>query len=355
MKQQSHSHTYLHVFRKALHIFIGLLVTVTGPAWGDSSRLIPDYHARGKVWRVFSDGKVQGVFPPPGQNSGEQHAITQIAISPQQRKIAYVQNNDLWVYDLVSQKASRLTTVGKPYTKTLASVEVITEHWSPDENRILYSVIGGDTEDPEGDRPDLKVRPAAYGTYIVELKSGQSKPIRFPAGIGRVTAWLNNGDFLFQTIDNIISRFDPRSGVTTPILKKPLGLGQLDISHDGLQMLATADPSERMRSSLLVQHDLQTGTVAALTPLGKWAEFQRPKFSPGGTRIAYFHITGLGATRHPITEVVIDNKAIYTFEGNGRLFWIDESTVALLVARRQIKLIVLDAGSGAIKVQQDWE
>src|SRR5450759_1893515 len=105
------------------------------------SGLITDYFSKNKVFRVYSNGEVETVFPPPQESESKKWAaISQVMISPLQQKIAYCQNNDLWVYDLVAKKESRLTHVGRAYTKKFASIELSIKRWSWDESKILYSI-----------------------------------------------------------------------------------------------------------------------------------------------------------------------------------------------------------------------
>jgi hypothetical protein len=96
---------------------------------------------RNKAFRIKSSGKVDQIFPPPRESkSAKWVAISELMVSPGQQRIAYSQNHNLWVYDMVAKKRYQLTHVGRPYTKTLASIEIMIKQWSWDEGKILYMV-----------------------------------------------------------------------------------------------------------------------------------------------------------------------------------------------------------------------
>lgn len=334
-------------------VFFSLLMSTL--VWGDEGILVSDYHSRSKVFRVFSNGQVESVFPPTSaQNEKE---IAQVEISPTQQFIAYSLQGDIWLYNVVKKATTRVTHIGKPYTKKLASVYAHIKRWSVDGSKILYSVNAGETEDPEGYEPNRTERQAKYGVYAFNMQTRRSIPVSFPREEVDASAWLANGEFISIENDRFV-RYDPTTQKSTMISAKLVGLNgwQVDVSRDETQMVFPVDTSSRMKNSALVRLDIANGKSTALTKNGSWTEFQYPKFSPSGRKVSYEHRVGSGAARLPIVELVVDGKAIYSFEGNSRYYWANESTLVLKTARsREFELAILNADLGVVIVKKKWE
>ncbi len=339
-------------------LLVGFAFLVSTLAWCDEGILVSDYQSRGKVFRVYSDGKVESVFPPASELIFQNRkGITQVDISPTQQFIAYVFQGDIWLYNVTKKATSRVTHVGKPYTKQFASVNAWIKRWSTDGNNILYSISAGETEDPEGYEPDRKERQAEYGVFTFNLQTGRNAQVPFPDRSGDAPAWLANGDFIFIEKGRF-ARYDPTTKKTKVLSPTFSGLNgwQVDVSCDETQMVFTVDSSGRMKNSALVRLDIASGKSTALTQDGGWTEFQFPKFSPSGKRISYLHRIGTSATRFPLMELVVDGKAINSFEGNWRYDWLDESTLVLKTARSgEFEVAILNADAGVVIVKKKWE
>jgi len=339
------------------YILLGLTLLVSTQAWSDSGLLVSDYLSSGKVVHVFLDGKVEPVFPPPSDLSTHAYdGITQVEISPSQQFIAYGLRGDIWLYDVAKKTTMRVTKVGKPYTKKFASVDAWINRWSRDSKKILYTVSAGNAEDPEGNEPDRMERKADYGVFAFDVQTDHVASIPFPGGRGEASAWLANGDFIFVENDRFV-RYDPNTKSTKVISSIFGGLNgyQVDISSDETQMVFTEDSSARMKNSALVRLNMVSGKSTPITKVGNWAEFQWPKFSPSGRKISYQHRVGTSATRLPIFELVVDGKAIYSFEGNSRYHWFDESTLVLKISRsNDFELVILSTDLGVALVSKKW-
>ncbi len=85
-----------------------------------------------------------------------------------------------------------------------------------------------------------------------------------------------------------------------------------------------------------------------VTSVGSWTEFQRPRFSPSGTRIAYQHRLEQ-PTRY---IVVVDGKAVYqckTGSGGCAPQWIDDRSLVILdLGPDEKALVVVNADSGDV-------
>jgi hypothetical protein len=155
---------------------------------------------KGRTWTIGSDGFVQAFKYNFGQGPRyfTMAGSTIPILSPDPKLIAFTRNNDLWLLNLKSMKATRATRVGQPQTREFASVYVLISLWSRDGRKILYQVEQGPTEDLEGATPALKPRKVSYGPFIYDVDGGTSSPVLVP---GAVRAWLLGGDFVVKTGD----------------------------------------------------------------------------------------------------------------------------------------------------------
>jgi len=343
------------------------VVSDAAPLPHTESELLALNFLRNKVFRIYPGGKVELIFPSPQESkSGKWAAISQVRVSPGQQKIAYCQNNDLWVYDRVTRKKSQLTHVGRPYTKKLASVEISIKHWSWDESKILYSVGSGETEDPEGYSPKRGVRPADYGFHIYDLKTGRSSslPSYIPGDL--IAGWLENGDFVLNFpssghTDRIYQGQFVRYNVedenaTTSLSEQSIGSDflQVDISRDG-NWLAFGKYFWKSQTQTveLQKLNLKSGEITSISPIGGFTEYQWPMISPNGKRVAYIHLK----SGYYNCDLIVDGKAIYSFDGTGHFYWIDNTSLVLFFGKPNVatQMTVIDVEAGVVKIKLKWD
>ena len=329
--------------RRLLAVF-GFALFFSGQAHGEDGRLIPGYNGRPIVYRVCASGEVEIAFPPAEQNSSiTASRITGVDVSPSQQKIVYRQDNDLWLYNINNKTALRLTTVGKPATKEWDSIEVSMPHWSTDESQFLYNILNGFTD-------NTKVRPATYGGQLYDLKTAGSTPAAVLPAKSRDISFTANGEYILHLKDAIVRYVSTTKKLTTVISFKGqasssenIEIGQEDISPDG-RWLTLLKSDWTNHTSQLFKVELGTGTVATITNIGQWAEYQWPKLSPSQSRIAYEH--KLSTAGLPRSDLIVDGRTVYSFTGYRKLYWIDESTLALL---NESILTVVDVNTGQVK------
>ena len=291
-----------------------------------------------------------------------------MTVSHGQQKIAYSENNDLWVYDVVAKREFQLTHVGKPYTRKLASVEISIRQWSLDDNKILYSVLGGLTEDPEGYSPTLEVRPAKYGFYIYDLKTDRSIPLPSYIPGELIVGLVGDSDLILNF---------PSSGHTdrayqgqfvrynigdehsaTSLSEQSIGsdFNQVHISRDGNWLTFTEyiwkSHPQKMQLKRL---NLKTREIGLISTVGNFAEYQWPKMSADGEQVAYIHLK----SGFYNCDLVVNGKAIYSFDGTGHFDWIDNTSIVLFWANptktRSIMMAVIDVKTGVVKTEQEWK
>lgn len=91
-------------------------------------------------------------------------------VSPDNKWIAFVRNQDLWLYETATQQVKRATSIGRPYTKVFASIEVLIVAWSRDGGRILIRTEPGET--------GRRARPT-MDTSSIDSDSDRSRGSRF--------------------------------------------------------------------------------------------------------------------------------------------------------------------------------
>jgi hypothetical protein len=346
---------------------INSVVSDVSSATHNNNGLLTVVFQHNVVFRINSNGKVEQVFPPLQEsNSKKWEAISQVTVSPTHRKIAYCKNNNLWVYDMVTKKESQLTHVGKPYTKKLASVEISIKHWSWDDSKILYSVVGGETEDPEGYSPTLDVRPEEYGFHIFDLKLGRASSLPVYIEGELIAGWLENGDFVLnfpssghtnRIYQGQFVRFNIEDEHTTASLTDQIigsDFYQVNISRDGNWLVFEKYIWKSVPQQVqLLKLNLKTKEISAISPVGKFGEYQWPKISPDGKQVAYIHLKS-GFYK---CDLVVDGKAIYSFDGTGHLQWIDNASLVLFFGKPNTATLmtVIDVETGSIKTEQEWK
>ena len=264
------------------------------------------------VWRAYADGRIEQLpysFP---------------------RHIAFVRDNDLWLLDIGTGSVTQTTHLGRPYTDSQASVFVLVTEWSSDSRRLLYHVMAGETEDPEGRSPELEVRAAEYGFHIYDMESGESQPIDIPEGY---LTWLPSGDFLLTMTDSLpldgqLFRLGAEGGDPALVTSQRGWFLQADRSPDGNLLLVSLGRRVAGRTmSQIVEVDV----------------------APSGTHIAYQHRLEQ-PTRY---IVVVDGKAVYhckTASSSCTPQWIDDRWLVILdVGLDEKALVVVDADSGEVK------
>ena len=303
-----------------------------------------------RVWWVSADGRIEELpysFPEGGSRDAN-HGSTYPLPSSDQRQIAFVRDNDLWLLDVGTGSVTQTTHVGRPFTANQASVYVLVTTWSSDSRRLLYYVTYGRTMGS----PELELPAAEYGFHIYDTESGESQPIDIP---GEYLAWLPSGDFLLTLTDTIpvegqLFRLGAEGGNLTLVTPQRGWFGQADGSPDGNLLLVSIGRRVAGRgTSQIVEVDVTTGAVQEVTPAGGWTEFQWPRFSPSGTRIAYQHRLN-EPTRF---VVVVDGKPVYhckTVSIRCTPQWIDDRSLVIPdLGPDEKALVVVDADSGEVK------
>ncbi len=301
------------------------------------------------MWRVSTDGKLERLpfeFRSPGSSSGwGPQGTTQPLASPDQRWIAFIKDNDLWLLKIATGQTAQVTHVGKPHDDNFLAVETWITAWSPDSRHVLYSVEQGIRMYAKS----YKVHPADYGFHIYDLETKTSHPIKFP---GTFKAWLPDGDFLLSSVGEPLLLFTPGEATARPVKSKAGWYGQFDVSADGRWVVATFGKFGSTNQILKIS--LSTGQATQITPVGVWTEYQWPRLSPSALRIAFsrYERRYRRSTKPRNVMLVVDGEAIYPCAGQLKSRWIDDRTITAVC---QGEIVILDVETGEEKGRHKLE
>lgn len=315
---------------------------------------------RNVIYRISPDGSYDRIFP---KTSEPTRHIGNIYLSPDKKYVAYsYHGEDLHIFDMEKMIGMRLTNIAAPSTEEWSGILVGPMAWSADSSKILYSISGEFCDnggDYDGDCTQQKSRDVEYGIYMYDLETGRSSLVEFPESEkNKPISWLIDWDgkehFILQ-YDNQLVEYNWQSGETRKLFDLKYELGQVDLNRQTGQLLALTDPSMRMKYSQIIKFDLKTGHVSNVTAVGAWAESQSGQLSPDGKHIAYVHRIGREKVSpgsnafEAINELVVDNKAVYSYKGNEWLFWLDDVTIGLgIVTSHKNTFVILDSKTGSV-------
>jgi Tol biopolymer transport system component len=281
-----------------------------------------------EVWKIDANGPIARLkfdFGGPSLQASV-HGTTGPTVSPDQKNIAYVRGNDLWVLDVAGMNSSRVSNVGRTGTAQFASVFVMITAWSRDSQKILYYLESGETEDPDGTAPERKLRDVPYGAYIYDIAARKSLPTFVP---GEFLAWLPGENFLLKTdeLENSrLIRVHCGEKNEEPLPVGPGDYSQAEVSLDGKRIAV-------LRGSEIVLIDLDSGQMSSVAK-GAWAEYQWPAFSPSGSHLSYVKQYPLSTPGGYGNELIVDGQPIYRSDRDFSSYWINDETLALLLYDR---------------------
>jgi hypothetical protein len=312
--------------------------------------IVPRYW-QPEAFRVYPTGKIDSLKLPPFGGGGIGRlgfGDTQQLPSPNYMLLAYIDSTrNLALYNVSTGQSKQITSVAQPQDDVFAAIAVLITCWSKDSQKLLYYVSPGDTECDDCDREGWEMRPAAYGFYIYDLKSAQPVMTKLPA---EFQDWINGEEMLLAGPYNgtvTLYRFSPFNNHSSAITAVPGSIGQIEVSQDGhwLTAVLSTGISKDPRPSRIVKIDLSSGELAYLTSPGAFTEYQWPRFSPNGKRIAYVQ----NEYARDIV-IMVNGEKIFAPELNcfPRICWIDDTNIAVFCKNG---LVVMDIEAKTQKVR----
>lgn len=316
--------------------------------------LIPD-ESRSAIWRVDSIGGVSKIDFASRRSNSKSGFDARLNLNPSsnQLKLIYSRNNDLWLYDLESRNHRQLTRHGRPHTKKFASVYSEFSAWSPDGTSILYVTKSGEIE-AQGDEKYWKVEPllASFGVKILSLITGEitSHVLSSDWDLSGVI-WFSDHKIMISSrgetgghLDGQLNSYDFNSKEASKLLgQRGWYLGPkvsrngnwavirvgTKAKFDSTEMMSARFDSSGLRSQIKLIN-LKTWEAIDVSPLENWAGIVTYAVSPSGASVAYFKRNRGAMPDDPGGELMVNKTAVFKSSHAPRIFWINESTLALV-------------------------
>lgn len=294
------------------------------------SKLIATTYGGQNLHRVSSDGKIVPFKLPAGTNwgGGGPEGSGNPAVSPDGKLIAYIQKGGIQIRSMAGGKSTAAVS-GYDYETLLIT------GWTPDSTRLVY-FLGPPQAD---DAPPSKIKNPQYFVYDVKAKSSRGIKIQ-----GSLCGWLPGGKMLLHDGEHgTLSAMSPVPGAQVALLSRAAaGWGQIVVSPDGKRIAVSSSKPNDTSGSQLVAVDLDSGKVSPLSPPGDWAEYQWPKWSPSGKRMAWLKRVSM-VDGHPKSVIEVDGKSITKPADVFDHEWLTDTSLVLIGLET---LAVIDADTG---------
>ncbi len=201
------------------------------------------------------------------------------------------------------------------------SVELLISGWAPDGQSLLYHL--GEVDDDEGTRLP---RGALAGFYRVQL--ADLKPTRVP-GLAAFEAWLADGSgVIYQREVDREGTFSALMRVELAPAAKPISLYEIDAPFGFGQLTLRGDEVVFVHDAAIVRSKLDGSGRESLTPRGQFAQYQRPRRSPDGERLAYLDERTIKVItleqKEPMTVLTCEaRRCEYAWESDDSLLVVD--------------------------------
>jgi hypothetical protein len=316
--------------------------------------------------KVSAKGTVEVVDLPRDRGTiATERGSTLPCVSPDNRWIAFIRDFDLWLFNTSTRGVRRATYIGRPYSETLASVEVLIVAWSADSSRVLINVASGELECVDCDSRldwksrkkknggDWKQRKAKFGYFTYQLADKSLRKRLLPSNF-EVAKWLADGSLVGTS--SVTSRspifiLSPNGGLRS--VGHVSQVSQVDASIDGTSALVTIIEKRKKddaeSSSYIARVNIADGVVTRLTEFGYFAEYQFPRLSPDKKHNAWMRqiIPPSGKVApdsQPSSAVIVDGKTILQCPvASLSLEWLDEQRILTYCAS---EIAILDAETG---------
>ena len=305
---------------------------------------VPRYFVVGhRPWRMSADNTLTRYELQVLPKDLALYGTPEISISPDMRSAVIGRTRDLFLIDLQSGLEQQISHFGQEWDAEFAAVQVRFTAWAADSKSVLFCV--------EPDYPftdsDAKsrMRRFSYGFYKYDVPA---KSVHKASGMIEFKVLLPDGRMIGADRRKSYPAQElrwVRAGKLGPIFIRGLtGASQVAASADNEWLLAAVLTES---TSQIYAIDVNRAKAEAISPKGRFAEYQWPSFSPSGKHRAYVQEgpvhSGLVAD-----DLIIDGAKKFACGTRVNYAWIDEQRIGLLC---EPKVYVLDAASGAILAQ----
>ncbi len=294
-----------------------------------------------RVFQILPTNEIHPVHLPLERSwQAESRGSTLPHVAPDSSHVAFIRDYDLWLYDTQKRSSARVTHRGRPYTKTLASVQTLISAWATNSQKLLVAIVPGDTECADCEkRGDWRVQQSDYGYFIYDLKKDTLHKANLPNDFV-VVCMLADGQvigFTGESESRLITVISPAGKMK--VAPGSFKVSQLNVSSDGSRATAvvfTPDSTSVLSLGLIKGESLQ------ISAIGSEAEYQFPRLSPDGQHTAWIQKMG---------GLLIDGKSLFSCSDASLQFeWLDERRIAIDCAQQ---IIVIDGSNGKRLSQAD--
>lgn len=240
----------------------------------------------GHVFRVAADDSIaELMYAKPGEDN-LRFGSTEARISPDQRWVAWVADNTVWLRSTAGSPALKIAT-GKPAEGRFGSVDVFLVGFSPDSRHLLYSIAPGGPACFDCDEEPPVPQKADYGFFLYEIASSKTLKKDVPEST-RVLDIVGPDRLLIANIgpygDQLgFMDFPARSFRALP--QHCTTASTCTVRPHATHPACTAITGG---SSHIVECDTGANTAQNASPVGRCAkEFQQPLRSPDGKHLAF--------------------------------------------------------------------
>ena len=246
-------------------------------------------------------------------------------VSPDQRWIAYIENENAWLRPTATGKPIQLTTAGMKADARYLPIEVYFVGFTPDSKKLLYSIAPGRDECPDcrhaRQQPELLRRQADYGFYLYDLGSRSARKFDVPESTRVFQIMAANRLFIARVgaYGDQFGMMDLPAASFHPLPEKCASAASCTLAASGL-----ADCVQIANDhSQILECDSRSGAARAVSPDGACVnEFQQPKPSPAATHLAYLQAPERCSS--PDRVLWIDQKPRFRCRKAAAYGWIDE-------------------------------
>ncbi len=306
-------------------ILLSLVVLALSAAADD--RLI---QLNSAVLKISPANEISVVLSPGAYSEDISNGSTAPLLSPDTQWIALTgKDNNIYLKSTTQSRPKlQVNHDGRPQTLKYASAETFIVGFTPDSKALLYTVVAGETECIDCDRPDYIARKSGYGRYLYSLHTHTSKKLPFPESIWPLH-FIDGTHLLAEksgSSDQLLE-MDLITGTAKDLPMPYKNFGQCAPSPDRARMLCVSGDS---KTSQVTEHDLRSGTARTVSAPASFAGIEWPSYSPSAKHTAW--VLRVGSVRsQPVTSLAIDGHLLARkWQGVLNYAWIDDDRIAVL-------------------------
>jgi len=268
-------------------------------------------------------------------------------VSPDQRWIAYIENENAWLRPTATGKPVQLTTAGKKGDAHYLPIEVYFVGFTPDSKELLYSIAPGRDECPDCKHPELLRRQADYGFFLYDLASHSARKFAVPESTRVFQVMAANRLFIANVgaYGDQFGMMDLPAAGFQPLPEKCASAAVCTLAANALADCVQIGNDH----SQILECDSRSGAERAVSPEGTCInEFQRPTRSPAAKHLAYLQAPERCAS--PDRVLWIDQKPRFHCRKAAAYGWIDDNRLLVKCEQEFVAIDIEGNRLGALPI-----